>query len=95
MIYDKKYLNKNQDFLFKYAFKENCTKNAQPFSIFFFFYKQIKNQANKKNRGWKVFQKNLPPKFCICLYIIGAGGDEDLKRNIWQDLSIHPVNQNV
>ena len=30
--------------------------------------------------GWKVFLENLPPHFFICLYFIGAGGDESLKK---------------
>ena len=52
---------------FKYAGKENCAKNFQP------FYKQI------KNLGVEGFlEKPSTPFFFNCLYFIGAGGDENL-----------------
>ena len=43
--------------------------------FFFFFFTQI-----KKKRGGR-FLKNLPSQFFfICLYFIGVGGDENLKK---------------
>ena len=52
-----KCLNKKHVYFSKYAGKENCTKNVQP------FYKQIKES------GWKVFLKNLPPELFSFAYI--------------------------
>ena len=40
-----------------------------------------------KNR-WKVFQKPSTPIFFICLYFIGVGGDENLKK-IFGDFYVH------
>ena len=60
-------------FFFNYAGKENCTKNFQPFSNLFFFYKQM------TKIGVEVFSENLPPHFFICLYFIWTGGDGNLK----------------
>ena len=39
------------------------------FQTFFPFFKQIK----------KIWVKNLPLQFFICLYFMGVGGDENLK----------------
>ena len=58
-------------FFFKNAGQKNCTKNFQPFSIFFSFFKQIKKI---------VVKVNLPTYFLfICLNFIWVGWDENLK----------------
>ena len=59
--------------MYEYAGKENCTKNVQPFSNLFSFISKI------KNRGGRFFEKPSTP-FFICLYFIGEGGDENLKK---------------
>ena len=61
--------NKNQGFvcfLQKMLARKNCTKNFQSFSNIFFFYQQIKTIG-------------VEGCFFICLYFIGADGDENLK----------------
>ena len=45
--------------------------------------------------GWKVFLKNLPPHF-YCLYFIGAGGDEYLKKYlVWPFCYVHMVQKSM
>ena len=54
-------------FFCKNSGQKNCTKNVQPFpNIFFSFFKQIKKIGVEG--------------FSICLYFIGVGGNENLKK---------------
>ena len=57
------------------------------FQPFFFFYKQIK----KWGGGFFLKKKNnnLKPHFLFCFNFIGAGGDENLKKDIWYDINTY------
>ena len=64
-------------FFFQLCWPENSTKLFSPFKHFFLFFKQIKNRVE----GF------FHPIFFICLYFIGVGGGENLKKNIWCGLT--------
>ena len=59
-----KCLNKKQG-IFKYAGKENCTNNFQPFSSLFIFYKQKKKKKKIEVQG---FSKTFHPIFFLFAY---------------------------